>query len=62
MEKQEEFNGDFFKQVKAIDEECQKYLKYVKTYNDCAYSDRIVDKIIENSKKLSEVVENYFAN
>lgn len=41
--------------VKEIYEHCDEYLRFVTEIgNECAYTDRIVEKIIEKARKLKE--------
>lgn len=43
--------------VKKIKNLCEIYECYVKGFNPCAYSDRILDDIIEESTKLEKLYE-----
>ena len=46
--------------VSVIQKDTTKYLSYVKACGPCAYSDRILEDIIENAKKLEEKYEENF--
>lgn len=46
--------------VKSLMEECNDYMEYVKNYNECAYSDRILESIIKKSKELENKYEKNF--
>lgn len=49
------------KDVEAVAVTCQEYLDYIKTFgNPCAYSDRIVEEIIEKAKKLEKDYQEQF--
>ena len=43
------------KAVKAIREQSDEFIKYVEKLNPCAFSDRMVERIISLSESLSEL-------
>lgn len=43
------------KDVEEVKSVCQEYLDYLSAFgNPCAYSDRIIEEIIEKTKKLEQ--------
>ena len=46
--------------INKIKYECNDYLNYVNNYNECAYSDRKIEDIIINLKKLEQLYKNSF--
>lgn len=46
--------------INKIKYECNDYLDYVNNYNECAYSDRKIEDIITNLKKLERLHDNRF--
>lgn len=46
--------------INKIKYECNDYLNYVSNFNECAYSDRKIEDIIINLKKLERLYKNSF--
>jgi len=46
--------------VKRIRNECNEYLDYINMYNECAYSDRMIEKIISNLNQLRIIYNSNF--
>lgn len=46
--------------VKEIRDECNNYLNYVASSNECAFSDRKLEYIIDVAKRLDEVHNKRF--
>lgn len=45
-----------------IREKCDYYLSYVRSYNECAHTDRILESIVKLSKDLESVHKNRFSS
>ena len=41
---------------------CQDYLQYTAEYNECAFTDRMVEEILEGAEKLREIYNTEFDN
>ena len=41
--------------VKELKKACRQYLDYVTALNPCAYSDRMVEEILEKADKLNAI-------
>lgn len=48
--------------VKEIRDECNNYLNYVASSNECAFTDRKLEYIIEVAKRLDESHNKRFKN
>lgn len=46
--------------ITNIEYQCKQYLNYVSTTNECAYSDRYLEKIIQNTKLLENMYNKQF--
>lgn len=54
------YDKNIFEIVKKIKESCEEYLDYVNTYNECAYSDRSIESILDYCNKLAVNYSNNF--
>lgn len=50
------------KTVASLSSKCNEYLAYVNSLNECAYSDRMLESIINKAKQLEEYHYNRFEN
>ena len=41
---------------------CQDYLQYTAEYNECAFTDRMVEEILEGAEKLKAIYDKEFEN
>lgn len=55
-----QYDNSIYEIVKKIKDSCNDYLVYVKTYNECAYTDRKIENILDNLNKLAVSYENNF--
>ena len=47
--------------IRKIEEECKEFIKYEETFgNQCAYTDRMVENIIDFSKQLENSYNELF--
>lgn len=46
--------------IRKIRNECNEYLDYINKYNECAYSDRMIENIISNLNKLKVIHNSRF--
>lgn len=46
--------------VNDIASSCRIYSDYIKAYNECAWSDRYIEEIIENALKLKKLYDDNF--
>lgn len=42
------------KKVIELKDRCEKFIEYVTTLNDCAYSDRMIESIVLAAKELEK--------
>ncbi len=42
------------KNVIELKERCEKFIEYVTTLNECAYSDRMIERIVLAAKELEK--------
>lgn len=48
------------KKVKELRDNCNDYIGFVESYNECAFTDRKIESIIECSKELADKYNNNF--
>ncbi len=41
---------------------CNEYLIYCKGFNECAFSDRLLEKVFYKTKKIEKIHNNRFKN
>ena len=46
--------------VNRIKIDCNEYLDYINMYNECAYTDRMIENIISNLNKLKVIHNSRF--
>ena len=48
--------------IRDLKFQCDDYLEYIDSANECAYSDRKIESIIEKLKELKKISEKRFEN